>query len=60
MQLAVKWLRKAAENNHAEAQYILSQLYFEGDGVPMDEAEAQKWLQKSKENGYEPNTVEIF
>ena len=31
---AAKWLRKAAEQGHAEAQYLLGSLYEEGEGVP--------------------------
>ena len=30
---AVKWYRKAAEQNHAEAQYNLGWIYYEGKGV---------------------------
>jgi serine/threonine protein kinase/TPR repeat protein len=44
---AMKWLLKAANMNHAEAQYYLGINYFDEN-----EAEALKWLKKSAKNGY--------
>ncbi len=41
---AVKWWRKAAEQNYAPAQYNLGICYFKGDGVAKDYVEAYKWL----------------
>jgi len=41
---AVKWYRKAAEQNTGEAQYNLGLCYHNGDGVARDYAEAVKWL----------------
>jgi len=40
---AVKWLRLAAEQEHAEARYLLGQAYELGKGVEKDKAEAAKW-----------------
>ena len=40
---AVKWFRKAAEQNYADAQYILGVCYDSGEGVAKDEIEAYKW-----------------
>jgi TPR repeat protein len=40
---AVKWYRKAAEQNHAGAQYNLGFCYASGEGVAKDEVEAYKW-----------------
>ena len=37
---AVKWYRKAAEQNYAIAQYNLGICYANGDGVAKDDAEA--------------------
>jgi len=37
---AVKWFRKAAEQNEADAQFNLGICYFIGRGVAKDEAEA--------------------
>jgi hypothetical protein len=42
--VAVKWLRRAAEQDHAGAQYQLGLLYRDGIGVPRSESEAIKWL----------------
>ena len=49
---AVKWYRKAAEQNHADAQYNLGWRYAEGRGVPKDEAEAVKWFCKAAEQNH--------
>lgn len=40
---AMKWLRKAAENGHVSAQFVLGCLLLEADAVN-NEAEAQKWF----------------
>ncbi len=40
---AVKWLRKAAEQNLAEAQYNLGRCYADGIGVAKDHAVTYKW-----------------
>ena len=48
---AVKWLRKAAEACHAQAQYYLGMCYqIGGDSLRNDE-EALKWILKAAENG---------
>lgn len=41
---AVKWVRKAAEQDHAGAQYQLGVMYRDGVGVQKSESEAIKWL----------------
>src|SRR5947207_976620 len=46
---AVKWFRKAAEQNVADAQYSLGACYANGQGVTEDEAEAVKWFRKAAE-----------
>ena len=46
---AVKWYRKAAEQNHAEAQYNLGICYAGGQGVEKDYVEAVKWFRKAAE-----------
>ncbi|MDO4221785.1 MAG: tetratricopeptide repeat protein [Akkermansia sp.] len=50
---AVKWLRKAAERNHAEAQFRLGQLYLAGTGVDMNRLEAAKWFRLAANQGHE-------
>ncbi len=40
-----------AEKGNARAQYNLSLMYFKGQGVPKDEAEAVKWYRKAADQG---------
>src|SRR5206468_794252 len=49
---AVKWYRKAAEQNNAEAQFKLGVCYANGQGMEKDNAEAVKWWRKSAEQDY--------
>lgn len=43
----VKWIRKTAEQDyHVDEQFYLCAMYFRGDGVPKDDAEAAKWCRK--------------
>ena len=44
---AVKWFRKAAEQNHAQAQFNLGVCYGNGEGVAKDAVEAVKWYRKA-------------
>jgi uncharacterized protein len=46
---AVKWYRKAAEQNVADAQYNLGVCYANGQGVTEDDAESVKWFRKAAE-----------
>ena len=48
---AVKWYRKAAEQDYARAQTILGIAYSNGLGVAKDEAEAVKWYRKAAKQG---------
>ena len=41
--IALFCFRKAAEQNYADAQYILGVCYDSGEGVAKDEIEAYKW-----------------
>lgn len=51
----VSWFRKAAMQGNAVAQFHLSERYqFGGVGVAKDPAEAEKWMKKSAEQGFEP------
>jgi TPR repeat protein len=49
---AVRWFRKAAEENHALAQFNLAVCYENGQGVAKDEVEAVKWYRKAAEQDY--------
>jgi TPR repeat protein len=44
---AVKWLRKAADQMHAEAQCRLGQCYENGTGTIIDRKEAAEWYRKA-------------
>ena len=48
----MKWYRKAAEQNYAEAQNNLGVCYANGQGVAKDEVEAVKWFRKAAEQNY--------
>ncbi len=48
---AVKWFRKAAEQNHTVAQFDLGLCYHNGDGVAKNQVEAAKWFRKAAERG---------
>jgi hypothetical protein len=48
---AIAWLRKAAENGSAEAQYELGYAYSEGNGVPEDPQEAVRWYRLAAAGG---------
>ena len=50
---AVKWYRKAAEQNHAEAQYNLGICFYKGEGVAKDQVEAYKWVLLAARQGDE-------
>jgi hypothetical protein len=41
---AAGWYRRAGEQGHATAQYMLGLMYDKGQGVPQDYVEAYKWL----------------
>lgn len=44
--------RLAAEQGHAESQYVLSTLYDAGEAVPQDETEAAFWERKAADQGH--------
>jgi TPR repeat protein len=48
---AMKWFRKAADQNHPAAQYNLAVGYERGDGVAKYEVEAYKWYRLAAKQG---------
>ena len=46
---AVKWLHRAAEHGHPEAQHALGYAYDHGKGIPQDYAAAVKWYRRAAE-----------
>jgi TPR repeat protein len=47
----MKWLRKAAEQGYAKAQWSLGSRYELGQGVPRDAMEMVRWYRKAAEQG---------
>lgn len=47
-----KWLRKAAAQGLALAQYSLGVLRRDGDHLPRDEKEAERWFHRAAEQGF--------
>ena len=56
---ALKWYRMAAENGHAQAQFVMGKSYHSGEGVPKDLAEAVKWWRKAAEQGHAPSQFNL-
>ncbi|HRC72978.1 MAG TPA: tetratricopeptide repeat protein [Candidatus Competibacter sp.] len=55
--LMLHWLRESAERGYPLAQTSLGVLYLNGDGVPLDRAEAYAWFALAAEQG-EPDALE--
>ena len=49
---AIKWYRKAAEQDYAAAQFNLGIMYHDGNGVEQDYVEAMRWCRKAAEQDY--------
>ena len=56
---AAAWYHKAAEQNHAQAQFDFGMLCAEGRGVPCDEVEALRWLRKAAQQGHAAAQYEV-
>lgn len=48
---ARKWFLAAAEQDHANASFVLAQIYWNGDGVDKNRDEAEKWWKISYQAG---------
>jgi TPR repeat protein len=48
---AAHWYLKAANQDHAKAQFALGVMFADGRGVPQDEAKALIWIGKAAERG---------
>ena len=44
---AAAWFRRAADQGHAKAQFILGLMYYRGEGVAKDEQEAAAWIRRA-------------
>lgn len=45
-------IKGAAELKHPEAAFMLSQMYAQGKGTPINQQLAQTWLKKAKNLGW--------
>ena len=45
-----RW-RRAADQGHATSQYNLGVMYFDGRGIPQDDAEAVRWYRLAADQG---------
>ena len=53
LQKSVVYIEKAAEQGHAEAQFLLGKCYASGQGVShLDYQKAIQWLEKAKQQGH--------
>ena len=52
---AAAWLKLAAQQNEAQAQYFLARLLLEGNGVEPDRAEAMVWFFRAGGQGHAPS-----
>ena len=50
--LAFRGFKTLATQGHADAQFYLGTMYENGEGVPRDDAEAEKWYRRAAEQGY--------
>jgi hypothetical protein len=48
---AARWSRKAADQGHAQAQYNLGSMFYEGRGVAQSDVEAAWWYRKASDQG---------
>ena len=48
---ALKWYKKAAEQEHLDALFNVGACYYNGVGVKQDIKEAKKWFKKAADKG---------
>ena len=51
-QICGMWMKRAAENGHVRAQYMLGRMYELGLGMRADPVQAYKWYTLSGNQGY--------
>ncbi len=49
---AAAWLKRAAQQNEAEAQYFYARLLLDGKGVPQDQVQAMVWFGRASAQGH--------
>jgi TPR repeat protein len=48
---ALKWVRKSAEQNYVQGQWLLANAYFHGAGIDRDYNQAFQWYEKAAKQG---------
>ena len=56
---ALREFKPLAEQGHPRAQWALGFMYYNGEGVPQNHAEAAKWLRRVAEQGFSPPQVKL-
>ncbi len=56
---ALREFRRLATLGHAEAQYLLGSMYYRGEGVPEDDAQAVQWFTLAAEQGHAEAQCEL-
>jgi TPR repeat protein len=56
----IKWLRKAAFQGDAKAQYSLGMAYCDGEGVRKNIRYAQAWLGKAAQQGHKKASAKLL
>ncbi len=57
---ALELLGPLAEENHAEAQFLLGSLYINGQGVEKDDTKGLSWIMKAAYQGYDKARLRAF
>ena len=57
--LGIEWLKKAAENGHADSMYLLGHCYENGLGVLKNSNDAIFWYRKASDLGHEDATERL-
>lgn len=57
--LAAVWYRKAAEQGNVQALHQMGEMYFTGDGLPLDYVEAKRWFLKAAIMGDGPSQLRL-
>ena len=58
-EIALREFRRQATLGHTVAQYVLGSMYYRGEGVPADNAEALLWLTRAAEHGHADAQCEL-
>jgi TPR repeat protein len=56
---AIKWLRKAAQQDFTPAEALLGAMYADGDGTSQDYRQAMVWLHRAADKGFPEAQVRV-